>query len=127
MRAHHTVSRTTSTEHGADRMTASAVLPSVNRARPVRPWVPTTTSSAGKLPDRRWSASLFPTSQSPRHRYRSGSTLLEPPLSRSLQIVDRPDRNARNAVYERKASSCRTGRTSKSECANVDDVKKLEL
>jgi hypothetical protein len=48
-------------------------------------------------------------------------------LSRSLQIVDRLDRNARNAAHERKASSCRPGRTSKSECANVDDVKKLEL
>ena len=36
-RRHHTVSRTTSTEHGADRMTVSAVLPSVNRESPVRP------------------------------------------------------------------------------------------
>jgi len=44
--SHQTVSRTTSTEHGADRMIDSAVLPSVNRARPVRPCVPTTTSSA---------------------------------------------------------------------------------
>ena len=77
MRAHHTVSRTTSTEHGADRMTASAVLPSVNRARPVRPWVPTTTSSAERCQIDDGLRSLVPTSQSPRHRYRSGSTHLE--------------------------------------------------
>jgi hypothetical protein len=53
--------------------------------------------------------------------------LLKPALSRSLQIVDCPDRNARNAVHEWQPHSCRTSRTSEDECANVDDVKKLEL
>ena len=128
MGAPHTVSRTTSTEHGADRMTASAVLPRVNRARPVRPWVPTTTSSACRSCEiddglRRWSRLRNRLAIDPEADQR----FLKPALSRTLQIVDRPNRNTRNAVYERKASSCRTGRTSKSECANVDDVKKLEL
>ena len=39
-------SRTASTEQGAKSITEAAVLPSVNRCKPLRPRVPTTTSSA---------------------------------------------------------------------------------
>jgi hypothetical protein len=48
----------------------------------------------------------------------------KPALSRTLQIVDRPNRNTRNTMHEREAGSCRIR---KGECANVDDVNKLEL
>jgi hypothetical protein len=48
-------------------------------------------------------------------------------LSRGLQIVDRANRDPRNAVHEWEPKSCRTSRTSEGECANVDNVKKLEL
>ena len=47
------------------------------------------------------------------------------PLSRSLQIIDRPNRDPRNTVHKGEPHSCRSSRTSKRECANVDDVKKV--
>ena len=79
-----------------------------------------------KLPDRRWSAPPAPTSQSPRHRYQWINASLKLPVSGTLQIVDRPNRNVGNAVPERESSSYRAARTREGECANVDDVKKLE-
>ena len=106
-------------------MTVSAVLPSVNLERPVRPCVPTTMSSAGvergEIDDGLCRGSGLHDRLAINSE--AAQRFSQPALRRSHQVVDRWEESARCRRQERQSASCRTR---KREYAKVDDVKKLK-